>query len=95
MKSVNHKIGIKVEMKSGFFRGSCYSDDMGRRDMWRELMISSPRNSAPRTKADTKSALEGQFRFPISTNRSPDMVLFHERRALRETPLTERNIHCG
>jgi hypothetical protein len=34
---VNHKIGIKVEMKSRFFGGSCYSDDVGRRDMWREL----------------------------------------------------------
>jgi len=37
MGSVNHKSGIKVEMKSRFFRVSCYSDDVRRRDMWREL----------------------------------------------------------
>jgi hypothetical protein len=31
------KIGIKGEMKSRFGEISCYSDEVGRRDMWREF----------------------------------------------------------
>ena len=49
---------------------------------------------APRTKADTKSALEGQFRSPISTNRSPTWCSSREA-CPPSTSLTERNIPCG
>jgi hypothetical protein len=49
-------------------------------------LISSPRNSVPRAKADTKSALEDQFRFPISTNRSPTWCSSREACPARDIP---------